>query len=196
MFSIFENLISVEVGGTNVNFNISKPSITEPSNVSSTSSKALVTLIIGFYMLVAHNPSAVEDKITSLTPDLKNLQYGMPEGHVTVRKMSALTDPNWIQIRQLFKGKKESEINWDDAQLKILNLLNGTTSVESDGDQSNFGELVDQIGDNVLFNKGASGLSDEIAFHFNDLLTSVMEDKLFVKELIAAGSAWIQQLGA
>lgn len=194
MLNIFENLINVEVGGVNVGFNISKNDNTSPTVISTTSHKTLVLLIVGFYMTIMHDPESVESKITSLTGDLRRYQFGKPEGHVKLRTFSGMSDGLWTKIRMYFKDKDEKTLDWQTILLEIQKLFNDLNAKESDLNIDDVFELIDQIGDNVLFNRGASGLSDEIAFHFNDLLAAVMQDPLYTKELVAAGAAWVKQL--
>jgi len=99
MFNIFESLVNVDVGGVNVTINLSKADVAKPTNVDSTSSKSLVLLIVGFFMVIAHKPESVEEKITELTPNLKGYNYGQPEGHVRLRLIFVLEDFSWVKIR-------------------------------------------------------------------------------------------------
>lgn len=195
MVAIFDSLVNLDIGGVNVNLNFQKFDTVGATTVASNSPKSAYMVVLGTLMTIMHKPEWVEEQITNNNPDLRQYSYGESEGKVKLPTLSGRSQNLWNEISGKVRNKKEEEIDFDAIFNETVELLNDEKAVESDGkDIKELSELIDQIGDNVLYNLGASSLSDEIAFSFTDIMAMLCEDKSLLDDLYNAGGAWLQQL--
>lgn len=195
MVALFDSLVNLDIGGINVNLNFQKFDPVNPTTIASNSPKSAYMMVLGCLMTILHKPEWVEEEITNNNPDLKQYAHGESEGKVKLPSLSGRSQALWNEISGKVRNKKEEEIDFDAIFNETVELLNDSKTVESDGkDIKEFSELVDQIGDNILYNLGASSLSDEIAFSFTDLMAMLCEDKSILDDLYNAGGAWLKQL--
>lgn len=195
MVALFDSLVNLDIGGVNVNLNFQKFDTVGATTVTSNSPKSAFMVVLGSLMTIMHKPEWVEEQITNNNPDLKQYSHGESEGKVKLPTLSGRSQNLWNEISGKVRNKKEEEIDFDAIFNEAVELLNDEKAVESDGkDIKELSELIDQIGDNVLYNLGASSLSDEIAFSFTDIMAMLCEDKSLLDDLYNAGGAWLKQL--
>lgn len=195
MVALFDSLVNLDIGGVNVNLNFQKFDAVGATTVTSNSPKSAFMVVLGSLMTIMHKPEWVEEQITNNNPDLKQYSHGESEGKVKLPTLSGRSQNLWNEISGKVRNKKEEEIDFDAIFNETVELLNDEKAVESDGkDIKELSELIDQIGDNVLYNLGASSLSDEIAFSFTDIMAMLCEDKSLLDDLYNAGGAWLKQL--